>query len=1535
MKYFELASLFGKLKYEENLIDSIYEIEKEKSLVSATPLSTAFFSNFVAQDFQDSPDDGEDTRSSQEYLNDLDEEYQARALLAKSKRFFKKGTQRFNNAKETDQTECYKCGKKGYFARDSYEWDEEEVLLDDNDMVEVKVLMALAKDNDVVSKEGARNGEWVKISMRKAKRPSLCISSADDTKVSIPSVERPWLSEAEGFILPNHYTGRMLPTESQRNTTGPPVAVTDSLATDYDSADESSICSTPLPPLKKLDGAEPVFGPNTIKSLLRSKSIFKAETLKGVIINEPSSTPARGNKSTSASKVNSTPAGKLKSVKIKDDLPLAIVMKELNDLKLQISKNQSSYSKNNQPQQCERTDHRTCDHAEYMSTMNMSKHLKNQGGSSSRSRTSRPSKLFFPPCIHFHTTTNHNDIERFRRGEALQAKKAEGLKSTKDESSNANRSKTPTKSQDLRWCLDMTLHAQLKVMALSNVMFDEKIENIFNSNKEVVMINPRDNPCSSCEKGKHHRASFKTKQTFSIKKCLHLLHMDLFRPVTPKSINHEKYTLVIVDEYSRDFSKFPSPYTPKQNGIVERKNRTLIEAARTMLPGSVFSKKYWNEAIATACYTQNRSTIVKRILKTPYEIFCKRITNIDFLHVFGCPVFIHNHKDHFGKFDEKADDGYFLGYSHVSKSFRVFNIRRQKTEETYHITFDEIPDAIKFTKLLDDNIYIAKSERYPPDEYLHPYEPSQRYQTNSNEVSFTEPYKSLDPVVLETEVSFDQNGQADQNDLNDQNDQSAQTDEILNDDESEHSDHTNDEYIIDNFPTTEDIQISKHLSSPNVEDTSVQDTIPIPNPSLYIPSMTSPAPQDRWFQEKHIELVNIIDFLSKEEPKKVSEVLHHLGWVDAMQDELNQFSRNKIKQSERCISINYEKYVKDQLKKYDINGSSVKTPMVPPNKLVPDLNGKAVNETQYRGMIGSLMYLTSSRPDIQFSTCLCARYQANPKESHLIVVKRIFRYLKEKALQRSYSQRDIELHFIPTQYQIVDILTKPPNEPTFKRLIVKLGCDTLADSTAKADPGISDPNDFISEQQDQTKSARDGLNTAHTDLARPSYPDINQLTELLVTSLKPELSKLLASHDFASCLPTKLKELPSKITKLFGEVKELKKHELLVEFLGLPSQISLVQEKLKTLYTLPSILHKVTNTLNKFATIMENASSKATDKGVPTQKVVNKFALPEKINEQKRIKETLKAKLAKQEVEKVKSELVDLLGIDVMTREDGSTEVISNLKVGDLHLAEGRENGIVRPKTYEELSDKEKLQADCDLKATNIVLQGLPPDVYVLVNHHKVGKDIWDRVKLLMQGTSLSKQEHEYLGHVVPTFLPGDDPIACMNKEMEFMSAVFSLRYPSTNNQLRSSSNLRNQATVQDGRVTVQQVQGRQGEWHMARQCTQPKRRKDAARFKEKVLLVQAHAEAFQTDDLDAYDSDCDDISSAKEVLRANLSICDSDVLFEVPYSNNSHNDVMNQAAELEKYKERFKILEQRFNVDLSSREKFIGHTPPRRKHEA
>ncbi|GKC55940.1 retrovirus-related pol polyprotein from transposon TNT 1-94 [Tanacetum coccineum] len=689
-----------------------------------------FVTTSPSKDFQDSPDDVEDTRSSHEYLNDLEEEYQARALLAKSKRFFKKGTQRFSSAKATNQTECYKCGKKGHFARDcwlktsvpsyqspfqpklllssenkpemrntkdfeakynkvkaklallsssasvpssfssknkgliaeSYDWDEEEVSSDDEE-TEVKALMALTDEERIsVGKESARNGEWTKITIKKvhtllemednddrksfldylcidlnyveeqrnnlsskhrnlvqelnackeqllvlkqakldlltmqhvnteilkenqnlrlelkeltsitetwlnsSNKVNQCIneqiptqkkkilgigqltedtsscgskdlvfikSLADNSDMSITSSNLHKSSEAEDSTLPNHDTDEVPSNKSQRNTTDPSAVVSDSPASDYDSADESSVCSTPLLPLKKLDGAEPGSGPKTVKSILKSKSTFKAETLKGITLNEPSSAPARGNKSSSASKTNSAPAGKLKNVKVEDDPPLAMVMKELNELKLQISKKKSSYSRNKNTQQvplnalqnkyktqfkmncelcgqnnhlsencyevlfckkCKRTNHRTCDHAEFMSSIHTNQHHTGQGESSSRSRPSRPS-VSFPSCIHcgynnhhsddclyyptceicgsydhnthdhnriisqrrginprnpqhvtkncetcgsnVHTTSDHNDIEWFRKRETPHAKKAE--------SSNALRSKTPTK----------------------------------------------------------------------------------------------------------------------------------------------------------------------------------------------------------------------------------------------------------------------------------------------------------------------------------------------------------------------------------------------------------------------------------------------------------------------------------------------------------------------------------------------------------------------------------------------------------------------------------------------------------------------------------------------------------------------------------------------------------------------------------------------------------------------------------------------------------------------------------------------------------------------------------------------------------------------------------------------------------------------------------------------------------------------------------------------------------------------------------
>nr|GEU69121.1 hypothetical protein [Tanacetum cinerariifolium] len=217
--------------------------------------------------------------------------------------------------------------------------------------------------------------------------------------------------------------------------------------------------------------------------------------------------------------------------------------------------------------------------------------------------------------------------------------------------------------------------------------------------------------------------------------------------------------------------------------------------------------------------------------------------------------------------------------------------------------------------------------------------------------------------------------------------------------------------------------------------------------------MVTPAPQDRWSQDKHIKLVNIIgnlgagmltramykqlsaasayeclfvDFLSKEEHKKTlvpapyGKTIIGSKWVFRNKRvELGIVIKNKarlmaqdyiqqqgidydetfapvVRLEAIGIFLAFATYRNFIVYQMDVKSAflNVKTPMVLPNNLGPDLSGKSINETQYRGVIRSLMYLTASRPDIQFSTCLCARYQANPKESHLIAVKRIFRYLK-------------------------------------------------------------------------------------------------------------------------------------------------------------------------------------------------------------------------------------------------------------------------------------------------------------------------------------------------------------------------------------------------------------------------------------------------------------------------------------------------------------------------------------------------------------
>nr|GEX69687.1 hypothetical protein [Tanacetum cinerariifolium] len=135
--------------------------------------------------------------------------------------------------------------------------------------------------------------------------------------------------------------------------------------------------------------------------------------------------------------------------------------------------------------------------------------------------------------------------------------------------------------------------------------------------------------------------------------------------------------------------EFSVARTPQQNEITERKNRTLIEAARTMLADSLLPIPFWAEAGNTACYVKNRALVTKPHNKTPYELLLGRTPSIGFIRPFGCPVIIFNTLDPLGKFDRKDDEGFLVGYSVSSKAFRVFNSRTRIIQETLHINFLE------------------------------------------------------------------------------------------------------------------------------------------------------------------------------------------------------------------------------------------------------------------------------------------------------------------------------------------------------------------------------------------------------------------------------------------------------------------------------------------------------------------------------------------------------------------------------------------------------------------------------------------------------------------------------------------------------------------------------------------------------------------------------------------------------------------------------------------------------------------------------
>ncbi|GJR82549.1 putative ribonuclease H-like domain-containing protein [Tanacetum coccineum] len=554
------------------------------------------------------------------------------------------------------------------------------------------------------------------------------------------------------------------------------------------------------------------------------------------------------------------------------------------------------------------------------------------------------------------------------------------------------------------------------------------------------------------------------------------------------------------------------PRTPQQNRVAKRKNRTLIEAARTMLADSKLPTTFWAEAVNTACYVQNRVLVIKPHNKTPYELFLGRKPALSFMRPFGCPVTILNTIDHLGKFDGKADEGFFVGYSTNSKAFRVFNSRTRIVEENLHVQFSENTSNIAGSgpNWLFDIDALTNSMNYKPVVAGN--------QSNGNAGT-----KACDDAGKDSEVPSTKEPRINQ----EKDDSINSTNNINTASDGNSTNNVNavsltvhafgsEVNVVDpktsielpndpNMPELEDIVYSDDDEDVGIEaDMNNLDSFmpvsPIPTTRIHkdhpvdqIIGDLNSTPQTRRMTKNlkehglfslvqqrtnHKDFQNclFVCFLSQQDPKKVIQALKDPSWIEAMQKELLQFKlqqidvksgflygkiekevyvcqppgfedldfpdrvykvekalyglhqaprawyetlstylldngfqrgkidktlfirrekRLQVKQKEDGIFISQDKYATKILKKFGFSDvKTASTPMETHKPLLKDADGEDVDEHLYRSMIGSLMYLTSSRPNIMFVICACARFQVNPESLYLHAVKRIFRYLK-------------------------------------------------------------------------------------------------------------------------------------------------------------------------------------------------------------------------------------------------------------------------------------------------------------------------------------------------------------------------------------------------------------------------------------------------------------------------------------------------------------------------------------------------------------
>nr|GEY59729.1 hypothetical protein [Tanacetum cinerariifolium] len=501
---------------------------------------------------------------------------------------------------------------------------------------------------------------------------------------------------------------------------------------------------------------------------------------------------------------------------------------------------------------------------------------------------------------------------------------------------------------------------------LSHLNFDTI--NLLSKNDIVVGLPKlkfvKDHLCSSCELGKAKRNSFQTKTTPSSKRRLQLLHLDLCGPMRVASINEKKYVLACRKRtsYLRILHQTSVARTPEQNGVVKRRNHTLVEAARIMLSAANVPLFIWAEAIATTCFTQN-------------------------------------HGENLDKMKEKGNACIFLGYSNKSRAYTVFNKRTRVIVETIHVNFDELPH------MTSDHVSSNPVSRCQRTVLEHDsLSPGPQCQENVTQTDGT--VTTSNELDLVFSLMFD---------------------DLLN---------GSFQVVSKSFAVTT-------ADAPNQRQQ--QHTTPLnnqttPDPTCYVPTHGSAVTSTENINQaemivenaqvaddKFINIFCTLDEVYVNQPDAFVDPYHpykvyHLkkalyglkqaprAWYNELSNFLvsKRFSKGiQIHQSPRGIFINQAKYAQEILIKHGMTScDSVGTPMATKH-LDAYLSETLVDQTKYHSMVGALMYLTASRPDIVHATCYCARYQAKPTEKHLTAVKRIFWYLRDTIHMGLWYPKDI------------------------------------------------------------------------------------------------------------------------------------------------------------------------------------------------------------------------------------------------------------------------------------------------------------------------------------------------------------------------------------------------------------------------------------------------------------------------------------------------------------------------------------------------